>query len=109
MEAKRDAEFLAAGGERSAETLLDGRHSVSDGPFVHAEACAGRCRAPAAAHVDVQRLEQDPRALAVVEQWAELVGDERLLGGALAGADRAVHRSVVADARARSVRRVRPW
>jgi hypothetical protein len=45
VEAKRDAEFLAAGGERSAETLLDGRHSVSDGPFVHAEACACRRRA----------------------------------------------------------------
>jgi hypothetical protein len=41
VQAKRDAELLPASGERPAETLLDRRHAVADGSFVHAEPGAG--------------------------------------------------------------------
>ena len=46
VQAERDAEFFAASRRAAGRDAARSSRSVSDGPFVHPEPCARRCRAP---------------------------------------------------------------
>src|SRR4051812_43725120 len=76
LQAQRHADLLATRGERVPEALLDGRQPVADGAFVHPESRAGRSGVPVAGRVGPQRLQEDLRALSLVEQRTELALEE---------------------------------